>query len=114
MKETFELEQKGVLRSCFPTNLYTNIIKKSLLENSISTLMIKNLIDNYIPFFPLGKDHVTECIKLEFKKHSVLDKVNVEKILNQLDYEPDNLLLYSTSGCKRVHRLVREYLLYDL
>eukprot|EP00058_Branchiostoma_floridae_P001527 XP_002587015.1 hypothetical protein BRAFLDRAFT_103831 [Branchiostoma floridae] len=74
-----------------------------------SRLTEKNLIDAFIPFLPLGKKHVKQCIEddLRAKGHTVTEDV-VTKVADELQYFPDQeqLTLYSKSGCKRVSQKV--------
>ena len=74
------------------------------------------LIDFYVPFLPLERSHIKNCIKAELKKYNLLNREEYEKVSMQTDldhvademvYEPPGLNLYSTSGCKRVPSLVR-------
>lgn len=74
------------------------------------------LIDFYIPFLPLERLHVKNCIKTELLKYNFEDKKKYEKenlendldqIADEMVYEPPGLNKFSTAGCKRVPNLVR-------
>lgn len=71
-----------------------------------SSLLEKNLINALIPFLPLEKVHVKNCARdyLLSKSHPNLasDENFLAKVVDQLIYQPKNIELYSTSGCKRV------------
>ncbi|XP_035683219.1 torsin-1A-like [Branchiostoma floridae] len=72
-----------------------------------SSLIEKNLIDVFIPFLPLERQHVKLCIRddLRAKGHTVTEDV-VTKVADELQYFPDREQLYSKSGCKRVSQKV--------
>lgn len=74
------------------------------------------LIDYYVPFLPLEKEHVKNCIRAEFKNYNLSSKINllslvtdsdIEQIADEHVYEPPGYKKYSSSGCKRVPFLVR-------
>lgn len=74
------------------------------------------LIDFYVPFLPLERDHVRKCIRAEFQNYnltskasllSVISDKDVEQIVDEHVYEPPGYKKYSSSGCKRVPFLVR-------
>ncbi|XP_067948856.1 torsin-1A-like [Watersipora subatra] len=70
-----------------------------------SRLITSNLISHYIPFLPLEKRHVRQCINEELMKRDVEFKKRdelIEEVISQLSFTPEDVELYSTSGCKRV------------
>lgn len=75
-----------------------------------SEMIRKHLIAEYVPFLPLMKEHVTKCIHAELRKrrHPVEDEI-VERILQSLEYGPDDVGLYSKSGCKRITKKIDLY-----
>ena len=79
------------------------------------------LIDYYVPFLPLEREHVKNCIRAELKNYnsSMNFKLNTEYIITESDidqiadehvYEPPGYKKYSSSGCKRVPFLVRTFI----
>ena len=68
-----------------------------------STLIDKNLIDFFIPFMPLERSHIKMCAKadLESKGHPVTEEV-LKRIADELLYFPEDLKVFSQSGCKRI------------
>ena len=68
-----------------------------------SSLIEKNLIDYFIPFLPLERSHVKMCAKadLEKKGHPVTKQV-LNSIADELLYFPEDLKVFSQSGCKKV------------
>ena len=66
------------------------------------------MITAYIPFLPLERRHIRECIKdfLVNKRYyrarrDIPDSV-VREVSEQLHYYPDDLQVFSVTGCKRV------------
>lgn len=66
-----------------------------------------HLIDHYIPFLPLEKHHVRECILAEYKRFNI--NPSQESIDNLLDnfttYDP-TYGLFSKMGCKRLSKKI--------
>ncbi|GFQ93781.1 torsin-1B [Trichonephila clavata] len=72
-----------------------------------SDLVKKDLIDVYVPFLPLEKKHVKNCIIAELRSRNMrTDSVIVDRIANQLLYVPEEAELFSVSGCKKVNQKV--------
>jgi len=68
-----------------------------------SPLIEKNLIDYFIPFMPLERSHIKRCAKadLEQKRHPVTEEI-LNKVADELIYFPDDLKVFSQSGCKKI------------
>lgn len=65
----------------------------------------QGLIDALIPFFPLNKTNVLECIKAELANHHHIINENFAKeILKEIHFNSTNDFgyEYSSSGCKKV------------
>ena len=63
----------------------------------------KNLVDYYVPFLPLERKHVRQCIQDEFKKRNVMpDPTLIDSIADEMPYFPLDTKLFSQVGCKRV------------
>ncbi|ODM98308.1 Torsin-1B [Orchesella cincta] len=75
-----------------------------------SRVIDKVLVDFFIPFLPLERQHVLSCIKVESKRHkmdpSIIDE-EAENIADLLTYWPADVKLYSTTGCKKVDSFVK-------
>ncbi|RWS27248.1 hypothetical protein B4U80_00325 [Leptotrombidium deliense] len=75
-----------------------------------SNLIRNNLIDYFIPFLPLEREHVKLCIRdyivNKFGESRFVDENILEKIADEMEYFPPDLKLYSKSGCKKVHTKV--------
>ncbi|XP_077969019.1 torsin-1B-like isoform X1 [Styela clava] len=87
--------------------------EQSGLKNSI--LVSKNSISHFIPFLPLEGSHVRNCIIDEMKRRNLLHGGGtfIEEVLEELLWYPEDIKLYSTSGCKKVEQkfaLVRDEL----
>ena len=72
-----------------------------------SDVIRRELIDIYIPFLPLEKQHVGECVR-DFLKEGNFTIVEdlVTKIAGELDYFPPTDKLFSATGCKRIREHV--------
>lgn len=72
-----------------------------------SELLQKNLISAFVPFLPLEQGHVKKCIRddLRRKNHTVNENI-VDKVLDEMQFFPEELQIYSTTGCKRVSEKV--------
>lgn len=72
------------------------------------------LVDFYVPFLPLERKHVKKCIRdyAQVKYNVITDDKFLEKVADQLQYDPPDAQLYSKTGCKRVHKKV-DYFLTD-
>lgn len=66
------------------------------------------MISAYVPFFPMERKHVKECIKDFlvakgfFKKKEEIPETKVSDIAGELNYYPENEQVFSLTGCKRI------------
>ncbi|XP_045206694.2 torsin-1A-like [Mercenaria mercenaria] len=73
-----------------------------------SELILKDLITAYIPFLPLERRHVNQCIKDGLIKKGYynseyeIPELKVQEIRDELKYYPKDFLIFSTTGCKRI------------
>ncbi|ESO98991.1 hypothetical protein LOTGIDRAFT_56719, partial [Lottia gigantea] len=70
-----------------------------------SSFNSKNLIDSFIPFLPLEKSHVRQCISQDGKQKNLkISDTNMDQILKELSFlsVPGTNKEYSKTGCKRV------------
>lgn len=101
------------------------IISKSALKTKgsgfyDSAIISKHLITSFVPFNPLEKKHVRECIKdvlltryfKEFNARKNIPEELVIKIAAELNYFPEDTGLFSMTGCKRVPEKV-DYVMID-
>ncbi|XP_067128883.1 torsin-1A-like [Centruroides vittatus] len=89
------------------TNVKVGLYKSSIMEN--------HLIDTFVPFLPLEKEHVKLCIKddLNSKGHAVDPKV-IEEIADELNYFPEGTTKFSKFGCRRISQKVNMKLVDEL
>ncbi|OAF64148.1 Torsin family 2 member A [Intoshia linei] len=75
-----------------------------------SQLIISNLIDDYINFLPLEENDVrTAMHDLMHQKNITKNEKLVDKIINNLNFIPDELQIYSESGCRSIENLLIKY-----
>ena len=68
-----------------------------------SSLIEKNLIDCFIPFLPLERSYIKMCIKADLKqKGQPVAEFILNRIADELLYFPDDLKVFSQSGCKKI------------
>lgn len=70
----------------------------------VLTSGLRNLIDHFVPFLPLERNHVRSCIIDELRRQDVsyVEEETISEILDELRWYPDDLRLYSKSGCKKI------------
>jgi len=68
-----------------------------------SSVIDSSLIDVYVPFLPLERQHVKLCVKNEATGRNIsLTEEQVKHVADSLTYWPEDTQLYSTTGCKRI------------
>lgn len=86
-----------------------DILKEVLLAHDSwhSHFYNEGLITDLVPFLPLEKQHVQQCVvqDLKDKGKEVKDSL-VEEVANDLTYFPRENPLFSTSGCRKVTSVV--------
>ncbi|CAC5424373.1 TOR1 [Mytilus coruscus] len=108
--KTLDHSKKGLDRKSLELKYMEHLIKTD--ANSIgfskSRLFSAHLITAYIPFLPLEKQHVKECIRDQLKSKKCYDTDGditdeiVENITKELYFYPDDNPIFSTTGSKRV------------
>ena len=64
------------------------------------------VIDHYVPFLPLEKVHVEQCVHAEFIRNGKHPTANeVQEVMNYVAFDKSGL--FSTSGCKRLEKKVQ-------
>ena len=72
-----------------------------------SAVIEKSLIDHFVPFLPMEKEHIKKCAEMEAKLLNVnLTDAEMQSIANDMSYWPITENIYSTTGCKRVAQKV--------
>lgn len=77
-----------------------------------SELITKHLITAYIPFLPLERRHIKQCIRDGlilngyYKSQDRISEKKVQEIADELTYYPEGVGIFSTTGCKRVNEKI--------
>jgi len=120
-QKTFELESNNMSRDKFELKAFQKLIQDSFFREKNNdgkgmwhaSLIANHVIDHYVPFLPLLRSHVKKCIAVDLQKYGYSKKNYpnfdecVDKITDNVNFEPPGFHLYSTSGCKRISQLVR-------
>ncbi|XP_067948857.1 torsin-1A-like [Watersipora subatra] len=106
---TYIHHQSGRKRNNLEVNDMEKMLRTKAYNNKgglkDSRLIKSNLISHYIPFLPLEKRHVRQCANDELMKRDVDFKKRkelIDEVIRLLTFTPEDVELYSTSGCKRV------------
>ncbi|KAM4021331.1 torsin-1A-like isoform 1-T1 [Anomaloglossus baeobatrachus] len=76
-----------------------------------SSLIDRNLIDVFVPFFPLEMKHVKMCVRAELRQRGrAMDEELVTKIAEEMSYHPEKERVFSVKGCKTVATKISLYL----
>lgn len=76
-----------------------------------SSLIDRNLIDVFVPFFPLEEEHVKMCVRAELRQRGItIDEELVAAIAAEMSYHPEDERVYSVKGCKTVATKVSLFL----
>jgi len=75
----------------------------------------KNLVSAFVPFLPLTREHVKMCITDKVKAKRIgLRSHLVDNIADEMEYVPNGIELFSSTGCKRVDEKVDLHGRYEL
>ena len=67
------------------------------------SLLKSEVIDHLVPFLPLERTHVKQCIRRDLiKKGFQVKEALVTEIADQMEYFPEQYEFFSVSGCKKV------------
>lgn len=109
--KTNELRSAGFPRDSISYKEYDSILhSKALREGGLkdADLIDRGIIDLFVPFLPLEKEHVKMCIVQYLRDHRNYTqpemkpgKQFIEKVADQITFIPDTDV-YSRFGCKRV------------
>jgi len=78
-----------------------------------SSLLKRYSIGVFVPFLPLERKHIKLCIRDKIKElynEEQNTAAVIEDIAEEMTYFPDEIQMYSKSGCKRVSEKVINYL----
>ena len=74
---------------------------------SKSELLPAFLVDHFVPFLPMEREHVKQCVRVELARREwPIDEELVIKVAAELQYFPEDLPLFSKSGCKQVAKKI--------
>ena len=126
---TLSYDKQNIHRNDFDLKVFQSEIQNSIYHNKEenekglwhASIIDSYLIDFYVPFLPLERDHVQNCIRTEFRNYNYTTNLSVptnkhisdsdvETIVDEHVYEPPGYKKYSSSGCKRVPFLVRTFI----
>ncbi|XP_078490864.1 torsin-1A-like [Ciona intestinalis] len=111
-KKCYDTWQKGNSRRDIKLSDMEEVLEqvafneKSGLKNS--GVVEKNLIDHFVPFFPLERDHVESCVMDEVRRLNArrFTSGQMQEIMDELQWMPKAVRLYSKSGCKKIAQKV--------
>ncbi|XP_004530437.1 torsin-like protein [Ceratitis capitata] len=106
-----KLLMNGVLRDSIKLSSFEQILEKASynLEGGFKKagLIEQHVIDHYIPYLPLEKQHVRQCIAAEFRKWGRNPDENViDSLLQDVITYDRGYGLFATSGCKTIEKKV--------
>ena len=56
-----------------------------------------------MPFLPMERKHVISCIKDDIRKKKLhMSSSDIQKVADELRYDPPDTKVFSKTGCKRV------------
>lgn len=120
VEKTYEFYKSNKRREEIELRDFESIIKNQVYndESSMkySSLITSHLINHFIPFLPLERAHIDQCIDASLDDLAEQGKTNgyryrvsqsdrtkiKENIFRSLEWWPADLKLYSNSGCKQV------------
>ena len=66
-------------------------------------ILKSGLVDHVVPFLPLERTHVKQCIRRDLReKGHLVSEDMIAKIADEMTYFPANFEVFSASGCKKV------------
>ncbi|KFD60022.1 hypothetical protein M514_27788, partial [Trichuris suis] len=116
-KSTYEAWKQGRRREDISLHETEKAIVESVFNEKgglqYSHLISRSLIDHFVPFLPLERDHVKLCIRDELLNRGwtgAIDQTMLNEIADQLSYFPKDIGLYSSTGCKHIWQKVGLYM----
>ena len=78
-------------------------ITKQTPDVWFADLFKSEVIDHLVPFLPLERTHVKQCIRRDLvEKGFHVNEAVVTEIVDQMEYFPQGHEFFSVSGCKKV------------
>ncbi|VDP50046.1 unnamed protein product [Soboliphyme baturini] len=117
-KRTLQHWKQGESRESITRAEMENIITLAAFNEEggfkYSRLIASHLVDHFVPFLPLEKEHIRNCIVdylvLRGFDAQLVSEEKLFEIADSLQYYPKEFGVYSTSGCKRVVQKVDLFL----
>ncbi|VEN53084.1 unnamed protein product [Callosobruchus maculatus] len=103
-----DLWKKGEKREELRLSHFEKLIEKGVFNEEggfhHSDTIRSNLIDHYIPFLPMQREHVEGCIKDQFRSRNVEypTDAHTQEVMEIIEWGPARSKLFSTTGCKRI------------
>ncbi|KAL7669862.1 hypothetical protein ACOME3_004809 [Neoechinorhynchus agilis] len=122
---TMNAWKRGIDRRLFTIKNLEKLLANSVFNEAgglwHTELIQRDLLTFIIPFLPLERDHLKQCIVdyLLVRNYTHLFKSPAQQsnfildVLDEIIFVPEKLHLFSSSGCKRVPQRV-EYLIMDV
>ncbi|KAE9552016.1 hypothetical protein FO519_004779 [Halicephalobus sp. NKZ332] len=111
-RHTLEHNQKQKSRESIPIIEIERIVQEAAFNQGDggfkeSALISHHLIDYFVPFLPLTREHVILCIKEYASRENIkLSQENIEAVASSLVYFPRNDPVFASSGCKQIEEKV--------
>lgn len=107
---SLQLWSGGRHRDAYKLSSFEKVLKHQTFNDEggfyRSELIRSHLIDHYVPFLPLEKEHVEKCILVELKHHQGHMLLNadsvVTEVMDDILFGPSDMDLYVVSGCKLI------------
>lgn len=108
-KETLNHFKTGKAREDITLKQMEKIIKRYSFNLNggfkYSSLISGAVVDFFLPFLPMEKDHVKECVRAGFRKRNLrIDNSIVNQVADERDYFPEKEQLFSKTGCKQIEK----------
>ena len=106
-KETLKFWTEGKKREDIPYRDLEMLVNKGAFNElgglHRSAVIDSSLIDVYVPFLPMERKHVRQCVEQEARVRNItMQEEQIKVVVDSLSYWPQDTQLYSTTGCKRV------------
>lgn len=102
LKHVFDGKLRETLTLTELENIFHGIVKHNP-GVWFADLLKSEVIDHLVPFLPLERTHVKQCIRSDLiKKGFHVKESIVKEIANQMEYFPHDYEFFSASGCKKV------------
>jgi len=106
-KQTYSFWKEGKSRTAITYQDLESLVNSGAFNElgglHRSSVIDSSLIDVYVPFLPLERAHVRQCVEREATQRNLaLTAEQEERVVAGLQYWPSDTGLYSTTGCKRV------------